>query len=175
MELHAQAILERGDLPAWSVLAFCLVECRLGQASPWQPYIGMLPEASNGVLEWKESQVKPPLFASPCKQLLHQASWLCCVRMHIDFRQSGDVSRSIVSWKAHDGPPEDRTSISPGGQLVGGQPAAGGRTRHLCHTISKSYCSSSTKLMCSYDSKHFPGGDPTGRQPAAGGCAPHPQ
>lgn len=54
---QCSALLERRDLPAWSVLAFFLVESRLGQASAWQPYVSMLPESCDCVLEWTQSQV----------------------------------------------------------------------------------------------------------------------
>jgi hypothetical protein len=54
---QCSALLERADLPTWSVLAFFLVENRLSQASVWQPYVSMLPSSCECVLEWRQSQV----------------------------------------------------------------------------------------------------------------------
>lgn len=68
---QCSAVLERADLPAWSVLAFFLVEAKLGQASPWQPYVCMLPEACDCVLEWEHSQVDSLLAGMQLQQDAH--------------------------------------------------------------------------------------------------------
>lgn len=52
------ALIERTQLPAWSVLALFLVENRFGVERPWQPYVSVLPQTCNCILEWPESQVE---------------------------------------------------------------------------------------------------------------------
>ena len=49
-------LLERADLPAWSVLATFLTETAADPRSVWAPYAGVLPASTGCVLEWSAQE-----------------------------------------------------------------------------------------------------------------------